>query len=121
MIELGLSDWRPLARPPKVRVPRGYRVEIHWSWGSGGHPPFHETYRFHVTDLAEVDHRVRECVIPGIARGHAFDCGRRGYPLNPRISGIEVTAIDETQYLPATRYEDAMKVAIEKRAAECRE
>ena len=61
MIELGLTNLRPLARPPKVCVPR------------------------------------------------------------PQIYGIDVTAVDETQHLPATRYEDAMKAEIEKRAAECRE
>lgn len=120
MITLGLAEWRP-ARPRKFK-PTGYHVEVYWLWGSGRHhPDFNETYRFSVTDLTEIDDWVKNIVIPRITKGHAFDCGRRGYPLNPRITGLKIEQISAAQYLPAERYEKAMHEAIEKRREECRE
>lgn len=69
-----------------------YAIEIEWGWAS-----FNEVERDTVDDPDEVDERI-EKLIPRIVERYAFDCNRLEMPMHPRIYGVRITPIGESEY-----------------------
>lgn len=93
------------------------RWQVVVSWGWGRRYGFAEESSFVIHDREDLARDI-EHTVQRIADSYAFDCGRLDYPLNPRIYGVMLTPIGETESVPSDPFnrmlQDAVKTKREK-------